>query len=435
MYNRNYMLRNVKNWFRKLLVRSQNYTGTDNIYIAKSGFWSSIPYLTSSMLSIAQVIVFANFLPKESYGTYKYILSAASAFGFLTLTGMNAAVTQMTSKGSDGILSYSVRLQLRFNALYTAAAVALSAYYWIHRNVPLSLGLLIIGVTFPINAALSTYGAYLSGKKDFRRAAQYGMFSNLFYSLLLITTTVLTKNVIAIVAAYALGSLLPVLFFYTRTERSLNASEPTSEEKRELATYGGHLSFLNILSTIGRYLDKIVLFHAAGAVQLAVYSLAQAVPDRVEGYFKSWNTILLPKLSERTTHSIRPVFYKRIGQSMIIGALVAAGYWLIAPAAFRLILPNYLDSVEYSRIIMLSFIFTMPAAYVSNVFRSQRVISVIYTSSIFGNLTLIALFLILGSLYGIKGLAWAQVIGHGIGTIFNCILWQWHLRRTSVLVA
>ncbi|MEK9209084.1 MAG: oligosaccharide flippase family protein, partial [Patescibacteria group bacterium] len=75
-------------------MRIQGYTGTDNVYIAKQGFWASVPYIISTILSAALVVAFANLLPKEIYGTYRYILSIAGLLSFLTLTGMNTAITR-----------------------------------------------------------------------------------------------------------------------------------------------------------------------------------------------------------------------------------------------------------------------------------------------------------------------------------------------------
>lgn len=423
------MLQIVKNRLRSALLWTQQYTGTNNLYIAKSGFWTSLPYVVGSILSATQIILFANLLPKETYGTYKYILSIAGSFGFLTLTGMNAAITQMTAQGIEGILQKSVRLQLRFNVLYAIAAGILTLYYGYHGNMTLSLGIAILGVTFPFSAALNSYGAYLTGKKDFRTGSLYGIISNVVSFILISGAIIFTRNAVLIILGYTLGTLLPVSIFYFRTIKNMPATSATSEQERALRHYASHLSFLNILSTLGSYLDKIILFQVTGAVELAVYSLAQAVPNRIEGFFKSFNSILLPKLSENTLDQIAPVFYKRLLQGMLTGLIVVVGYWIFAPIGFQLILPKYIDAVPYSRVLMLTFVFTLPGAYMANVFRSQKMLRVIYLSSTFGNLMILGSYAILTPLWGIWGLVWSQVFAQAAGIIFNCFLWQWALKR------
>src|SRR5688572_20479176 len=86
---------------KRLLLWSQAYTRTDMLYLARGGFWTVLNFVVAGSVSIALAVAFANLLPKETYGTYRYVLSIANAFGFLALTGMNAAVTRSVARGHD----------------------------------------------------------------------------------------------------------------------------------------------------------------------------------------------------------------------------------------------------------------------------------------------------------------------------------------------
>ena len=124
------MFKLVKNYLHHLLRRSERVTGTDNVYVAKQGFWATFPFIVSTILSGGLVIAFANLLPKEIYGTYRYILSAGGIISFLTLSGMNTALTQAIAQGANGLLAWSIRVQLRFNSLYALACLIGAIYYW-----------------------------------------------------------------------------------------------------------------------------------------------------------------------------------------------------------------------------------------------------------------------------------------------------------------
>ncbi len=53
---------------------SEKYIKTDMIYLVKGGFWLTLGQIISSVSSLLLVIAFANLLPKETYGIYKYFL-------------------------------------------------------------------------------------------------------------------------------------------------------------------------------------------------------------------------------------------------------------------------------------------------------------------------------------------------------------------------
>ncbi len=423
------MLTRVKNLLRSIIISSQLYTGTDNIYVARGGFWIGLGQGLGSALSLAQLLVFAHFLPPQDYGTYKYLLSIAGMLGFLTLTGMNTAVTQMTASGVEGALPTSVRMQLKWNTLYFIGCLVVSFYYLVQGNYLLSIGLLMLGISFPVSSALNTYGAYLSGKKDFRKAALYSAVSAIVYTALLIGATILTKSAVMIVLAYSLGTLLPSIYFYRRLLRNSHHPKLSPDNRAKLASYSGHLSFMNILATIDQYIDKVFLFQSTGAVQLAVYSLAQAAPERIKSYAKSLTSLLLPKMSGRELSEIRPVFYTRLLQGAVIGLLVSIAYWVTAPLLFSLILPRYLESVAYSRVFMFTAIFALPNSYIASIFRGKKMLRPLYISSTAGHTLKIVLYVVLGSYWGIWGLIWAALITQVLGTSLNCALWEYESRR------
>ena len=72
------MIKKIKEKIYNLLRWSEKYTKTDMVYLAHGGFWLSFGQIISSLSSFLLAIAFANLLPKETYGNYKYILSIAS---------------------------------------------------------------------------------------------------------------------------------------------------------------------------------------------------------------------------------------------------------------------------------------------------------------------------------------------------------------------
>jgi len=422
------MFTSIKSFLRNLIVRSQSYTGTDNLYIARGGFWLSTSFVFNSLLSLGLVIAFANLVPKEVYGTYKYILSIAGILGFLTVTGMNGAISQMVAQGHRGLLPYSVGVQIRWNLLYTIGSLIIATYYGVQGNLLLAFGITLLGVTFPIITACNTYGAYLTGRRDFKRATIIGVTLSLTQSLLTLIVIIVIPTVPAFLLVYSLGTLIPAIYFCIKIMGE-DRAEVNPKDKFTLKKYAGHLTLMNILSTVDSYLDKVLLFQNVGSVQLATYTLALAGPERIRGYLKSIGVIFLPRLAERSLKDIRRSYYIRVGQGILVGLVVAGAYWVIAPYLFTIFLPRYTDAIPFSRALGLVNALIIPAAYMGGIFRAHRMVRALYLSSVGGHGFRILAYIILTPLFGIWGLVYATLATYVLGLIYNTILWEYFSRR------
>lgn len=429
-YNRSVdMLSKIKNKFKRVLIWSQKYTEADMFYVTSTGFWTTFGFGITSIFSLTLIITFANFLPKETYGIYKYVMSLSGALAFLTFSGMNTAVTQAVANGHDGILNYALKFQLKWNVLFLVVSSSIGVYYFIHNNYVLAVSLLILGIAFPLISAFNTYGAFLAGKKDFKRSNLWSMFLGGIYSLAMILAIVVMKNVVVLVLVYALANLIPTMCFYYWTVKVYKPPRHDHDEEKGLLNYSAHLSFINIFSNLSQYVDKIVVFHFLGAVELAIYGLALAVPERIRGYSKSYGSIILPKLASKTMSDIRPVFYKRLFQCVLLGILISLGYIIAAPLAFKIFLPKYLESIKYSQIISLSFIITIPATYMAGVFYSQKMLKTIYLSSTVAHISRIVLFVIFGYMWGVWGVIYASLLVYLLGFFYNILLWELEVKK------
>lgn len=404
------------------------------IYVARGSFWSTFNFIASSLFSTLLVIGFGNLVPKEVYGNYKYIMSLAGALGFIMFVGINTAVTQSAASGKIGSLSYAIKTQLRWNVLFTLTLLGVAGYYFFNDHASFAIAFIILAAGNPLVSTFNTYGAFLAGRKEFKRASLYASMTTFFYVLCMFTAIVVSADLIVLVGAYIIGSLVPLLYFHWKVVRSLPPHDPLSaQEEKELVSYARHLNVLNIFGNLSQYVDKIVVFHYMGAVELAIYGFALAVPERIRGYLKNITALALPKLSERSLEDISLNFYRRIFQGMLIGSLISIGYVVGAPIVFKLLLPKYLEAVHYSQIIGISYIFLLPGTYIGDIFKAQKMIRALYLSSLGGHITRIALFVLLGARWGIWGVIAASQIVIVLGFFYNIILWEIERKRIRTL--
>lgn len=419
--DKNYMY-TLREKIRRFLLWSQKYTKADMLYIGKNGFWVLFNQSTSSVLSLLLMVAFANLLPKETYGTYSYILALASILNIFTLTGMNEAVARAVASGKAGVLRPAVVYQLKWNLLMLLASLLLGSYYLIQGDVVFATSLYILGLFVPATLAFNTYSSFLEGKKDFRLATIFSSISTCIYSAGMLFTLLFTDNIIWLIGAYAAATFVPSFIFYLYVTNTKN--EPASNDIRDTLKFGRELTYIRALGPVINHVDKIVLGHFWGPAQLATYTLASAIPARANLFIKGWLSIGLPKFSEKDPAALHRMFWTRILQGLLTGTLITFLYILIAPYIFTYILPQYLEGVFYSQLLAINFIFALPNRYVSLLLTSQGLSSVILKRTITMSILSILLYILLGIWGGIFGLITANLTIAFVSVLINIYMWQ-----------
>src|SRR3989344_8935696 len=136
----------MKDRFLSLLRRSERYTHIDMVYLAKGGSWMSGGQAINMLVGFLVSIAFANLLPKESFGTYKFILSTVALIGIFSFLDIGTAVIQSVAKGFGNSLRQGFRANLQWSLGVSLAGFALSLYYYVQGNNLLSFAFLLAGI-------------------------------------------------------------------------------------------------------------------------------------------------------------------------------------------------------------------------------------------------------------------------------------------------
>lgn len=384
------------------------------VYLTKGGFWLTLSQVISSSSVLILAIAFANFLPKETFGIYKYILSIAAIISVFSLTGMNTAVTQAVARGYEGVLKKSFWIQIKWGLIMFAIGLAGSAYYFIHDNQTLAISFLIIGSFSVVLNSANTYSAFISGKKDFKSLSIYSISSVIFTSSILLLTMLLTKKPVPLILAYFISNTIATLFFYILTIKHFN---PNHNYEQETISYGKHLSLINIPGVILSYFDNLLIFHFLGAADLAIYAIAIAPAEQIKGVFKNVINLALPKFSERSSSEIKENINHKVIVSGLILAIIVILYIVAAPLIFKIFFPKYDQSIFYSQIYALSAIAAVSLLPYSAI-QSQMAKKQLYYINIFNPIIQIIIFAVFIYYWGIMG----AVIGRIISRILNLFL-------------
>jgi O-antigen/teichoic acid export membrane protein len=411
---------------------TERYTKTDMIYVFQTGFWSNIATISVTAGSFLLYIVFGHFVPKEVYGTYQYLLSVGAIVGAFTLTGMNSAVTRAVALGYEGSLIRSVWIQLKWNVLPTIGAWIIGGYYIFMHNPTLGWGLVLIGIFVPFNNALNTYGAYLGGKKDFKRGFLYGLWWNIPYYIAVAIVAFYFKSAIILLAANLIAQALGLCIAYWQT---IHTFKPNKEVGEETVRYGGHLSVMGMFINVVSRFDDILAFHFLGPISLATYSFATAAPDRITTLFKFLPAAAFPKFATKSPEEIRKTLGTRIWIGTGIIAVVAFLYILIARPFFELFFPAYVAAVPYSQAYALIIITSVSVNIISTALTTAKNIRTLYIYNVSTPIVQLALQVVGILMYGLWGLIIGKVLAYVFMALFGLFLY-WRIdSNQSVLTS
>ena len=394
-----------KNRVYTFLRRSQKYTGTDNIYLAKGGFWLILGQMVSMVIAFFSAVAFANLLSPSIYGSYKYILSLAELLEITTLIGVSTAINQAVARNMEGSFYTGFKTKLKWGLIGSLAAIAAAIYYWLKGDEALSLPLIIAAVFLPILSASHIYTAFLGGRKLFNSQVKYTIVSQIISVGAIIAALFLTKNLLWLIIVYFASNAFANFFFYLLTKFKFR---PNKKEDPQTISYGKHLSLMGVVSGIASRLDKLLLFNSIGAAPLAIYSFATIIPEQIERVLGNVESLAFPKLASKSEEDIGKNLMRKFWKLSILTGIVMVISIAVIPFFYKIFFPRYLDSIIYSQAFVLTFV-SIPISLLGTTFKAKMMKKELYLIKA-GSFIKICLVAILIPIYGIWG-AIAAAIG------------------------
>jgi len=404
------MIAKLVNKFHNFLIKSQKY-----------GAWLTLGQMVSVLAALLLSVAFANLLPKDTFGLYRYVLSVVGLLTIPTLSGMNTAVIQAVARRHEGVVLSALKTKIRWGLLGGLASIFLSGYYYFSNNPTLTICFLIAAVFLPFMDSFTLYGAFLEGKKLFDISTKYKIFTQIVSVVTLIITLFLTKDIFFVLFAYFIPY---TLFRFVFLKITLKKFFPNQQKDPQTIPYGKHLSLISVIGAIGNYLDKILVFHYLGAAELAIYSFAIAPPEQIKGLIKSVQSLILPKFSQRTKKEIKTTLLSKTLRFGLFIALITAIYIFLAPYLYGILFPQYSQSIFYSQLFSISLITAISILPVT-VLQSQMAKKQLYQLNIYSPLLQIILLFLFIHFYGLLGIILARVIWR----FANLVIAYWIIKK------
>lgn len=409
------MTENTQTKIYNFLRWSEKYTKTDMVYLAEGGFWLTIAQIISSAAAFLLAVFFANFLPKEVYGTYRYVLSMAGILAIFSLPGINASLVQAVARGFEGSFLPALKTRIRWGIMAGLSSLALAGYYFLNNNSTLTFSFLIAAVFLPLMDPFGIYESLLSGRKNFKILTKYGVASQIIACLSLISVLFFTKNLYLIIFAYFASWTLSRYIFLRLV---LNKFKPNENQDPSTIGYGKHLSLMTVITTIADYFDNLIIFHFLGAAGVAIYSFAVAPPEQIKSLLKNINILALPKFSQKPKEEIQKTIFSKSMRLAAVIAIIVAIYIFAAPFLFHIFFPTYQQSVVYSQLFSVSLI-AVVLLIPYTALQSQTAKKELYLYNTLTSALQIGLLIVLVYYFGILGAILSRMIMRFAGLGFS----------------
>lgn len=405
--------------YQKILAHIHHRTRIDAHYFLSGGFWSVTNNLIAILGGTITSILFAHNLTETDYGTYKYILGLATIVSVFSLSGLGQSILQASTKW----LTY-YRSVIRISFFYNIATFTLcligAIYYFVSQNTTLTIGFLLIGIFQPFINTFQFTPQFLYAQKKFKEATKVQIFKTILTSSANILCIIYTQNILILVAVYLLSLSLSHLITYYYF-KSPDKNEIPYKEMVRFLSYAKHTSVRNIIVEIAFRIDTIIIFQQLGATQLAIFAIANIIPEQIKGGIKIIPTLLMPKYVQRLENldlnkTIKSI-PKRSVQLLLLFSCISIIYIIIAPHIYNIFFPKYTSSVIYTQLLALSFPAMVGVVPLSSI-NALKDNKALYKINIYTSLISILVTLVLISQYEIMGAVIAKIISRYINSLF-----------------
>jgi O-antigen/teichoic acid export membrane protein len=382
-----------------------------------------ISQILNSLIAFVSAILLGHFLPKEVFGEYKYLLSLFTIFSYFYLSGYSTVIVrEIANKNFGSYLTISKKV-IYSSLCGTLLAFVGAVYYFVNDNISLSLSLIIISFFIPLNNYFNLYSAFLAGQQNFKAVSISQTSINFACAIVLVIASLFAVTPNILLFLYYLTFVISCYLasrFYIRTQ--IRKIEKRSEETLINKKYAINLSIMNIANVAGQQIDKLIVFHFLGPVQLAILFFAESLPMQVKNLQKVLFSVLIPKFA-KDDRNITSLKTQVVLLTMIM-SLVIVIYILIAPFAFKILFPKYTDSVFISQVYSVSLLFSPTAYLLGNYFIARAHTKKLYIMTFsFAVLSIVFNYIFIG-LYGIIGASYAAIATNFIYILILLFLYR-----------
>lgn len=401
----------------KVIKKADNFFKLDTRKIIKNVSYLLGSQLFGNVLSFTVALAAAHFLSKETYGTYRYILSTIGFITAFSLTGLSTAIVRSVARGYDYLFTTSFIKSLTWSIPSIIISIGVGFWYILNQNMVLGFGVLIGGIIFPFVQALLWYRSYLNGKNYFQDLMKANIAYSFITSGIILITIFLKPSTLLLVIAYYISNVIStaIIAFIIRRKHPPNLLQDPDHGHLEK-----HMSLMNILDIGATHLDKIIIFQVAGPVEVARYSFAVLIPEQLRNILKYASTLAMPKFATLSKDISKKKGIELVWKLLLITVPLVIVYIISTPLIYKIFFPTYVEVILFSQLFSIILIFD--GGISGTLLRAHNQIKSLYWVNISSNIIKITLLILFGIFWGIWGIIASRIISRLISFVLSYLL-------------
>lgn len=370
---------------------------------------------------LSTLAVLARTLSQQEYAIYSLLFSYVAIARLTALPGLGQAVTQSFARGARGIYRPAVRLSLLGAGVGAALIAVGGGWSLLGGDVELGQMLLITALFFPLMGGLMLWREAALGAEDYWWFLAFEGGSNAVKGIAIIASAYLFPGMLLPVVVAALAA--PAVTNVVATLVRIGGTPGLSHIEAGAIRYGLQVSAFQLPSVISQNLDKIFVFYLISPEALAIYVVAQRIPELARALVGDTNATLGPLFARANGYTAgMQAFSLRLW--IVYLAVSAVGALVVVPWALPILAGDgYSDAVVLCQImtvgIALEYLGNIQFRFVKSQMDSKSFLNITLMTSIVG----IVLLVVFGLLWGVWGVVVSYVLkGASYSLITNCVV-------------
>lgn len=393
-------------------IENSEDKGTIGRRAGRGIFWNFLTYGLGRAGVLLTTSILARLLSKDDFGLVAIAVVAINYFGVIKDLGLGVALIQRredVNEAANTVFTINIILGFFLSAAIIPFAPLFAGYF----NNPMIIPVLRwLGASFAINALGSVHNIWLMRELDYRRKFIPDMGNTVVKILVSIGLAFGGFGVWSLVFGQILGALASVVLVWIilpwRPRLTLNKKIIASLLKFSRSIIGG-----DILTVVIDSLDYIIVGRLFGLAQLSVYTLAYRLPEMlVIGNLWVLGAVIFPTFSsiQDRPDEMRRGFLTSVRLIALIIVPICLGLVIAADPIVRVLFGNqWLDVIPLLRVLAIyAWVYSL-GYHIGDIYKAIGRPDILLKLTIF-TLIILAPAMLIGSRFGLLGIAWGHLI-------------------------
>ena len=391
---------------------------------ARAIFWNFVAYGLNKGLVLVTISILARLLGRDDFGLVALAVVAINYLSVIKDLGLGIALIQQqedVNKAANTVFTLNLIIGIFLSAVLIPLAPLVADYF----NNPLVTPVLRwLGLSFFIGAIGSVHVVWLLREMDYRRKMVPDLGSTLIKGIVSIGLALAGYGVWALVIGQLCGILSSVIMVRVMVPWRPRFTLDLKIAKSLLA-FGSSIISSDILSVTIDNLGYIIIGRLYGAAPLGTYTLAFRLPEMLLlGNLWITASVAFPAFAKikKAPDDLRRGFLGSIRLVELMAVPVCLGLIIAADPIIRVIFGSqWVDAIPIMRILTLYALVASVGYHVGDVYKAIGRPYILLNMTLL-TLALLGISLLVGSHFGLAGIAWGYVVAVFIEKMISLII-------------